>query len=85
MFFERKESISFLAGRWAAKEAVGKALGVGLKCGISNIEVLNDLNGVPYVTLHKDAKTQAKLLGVERIELSISHEKDYSVAFVVTL
>ncbi len=85
LFFDKNESIAFLSGRWAAKEAVGKSLGQGLKCGLKNIEVLNDESGAPYVVLHKRAKKAAKELNITRIEVSISHEKENTVAFVVTL
>lgn len=74
-----------LAARFAAKEAVGKALGVGLK-GLSwrDIEVIGD-GGRPVVRLHGRAAVRALGLGVGRCELSLSHDGDYAIAFAVAV
>jgi len=48
IFLSKKDKVKYLASRWAGKEAVGKALGCGLSCGIKNIEILNYENGQPY-------------------------------------
>lgn len=74
----------FLAGRWAAKEAFSKALGCGIteKCRLKEITVLNDEAGKPFISLAGAAAQSAKKLGVSRIHLSISHEKDYATAVV---
>jgi holo-[acyl-carrier protein] synthase len=69
------------AGRWAAKEAVSKVLGLGVRgIGWKDIEVVRLPTGQPSVRLHGRAAARAEQLGMERIALSISHESDYAVA-----
>src|SRR4051794_35752906 len=70
-----------LAGRWAAKEAVSKVLGLGVRgIGWRDIEIERLPTGQPAVRLHGRAAARAEQLGMERIALSISHESDYAVA-----
>jgi len=70
-----------LAGRWAAKEAVSKVLGLGVRgIGWKEIEVERLPTGQPAVRLHGRAARRAEQLGMTRIALSISHESDYAVA-----
>ncbi len=69
------------AGRWAAKEAVSKVLGLGIRgIGWRDIEIERLPTGQPAVRLHGRAAARANQLGMERIALSISHESDYAVA-----
>jgi holo-[acyl-carrier protein] synthase len=69
------------AGRWAAKEAVSKVLGLGVRgIGWRDIEVERLPTGQPSVRLHGRAAARAEQLGMERIALSITHESDYAVA-----
>jgi holo-[acyl-carrier protein] synthase len=69
------------AGRWAAKEAVSKVLGLGVRgIGWKDIEVERLPTGQPSVRLHGRAAARAEQLGMERVALSISHESDYAVA-----
>jgi len=69
------------AGRWAAKEAVSKVLGLGVRgIGWRDIEIERLPTGQPSVRLHGRAAARAEQLGMERIALSISHESDYAVA-----
>jgi holo-[acyl-carrier protein] synthase len=69
------------AGRWAAKEAVSKVLGLGVRgIGWREIEIERLPTGQPAVRLHGRAEARAEQLGMERIALSISHEADYAVA-----
>jgi holo-[acyl-carrier protein] synthase len=69
------------AGRWAAKEAVSKVLGLGVRgIGWRDIEIERLPTGQPAVRLHGRAAARAGQLGVERIAVSISHEADYAVA-----
>ena len=72
-----------LAKRFAAKEAVAKALGTGIGRGVSwqDIEVGHDEAGAPRVMLTGGAARVAAQRGGERIELSIADEQDYVVAF----
>lgn len=73
-----------LAGRFAAKEAVMKALGTGVRgVGWKDIEIARHESGAPSILLHGRAKNRAKRLGVCDISVSFSHSRDYAVAFVV--
>jgi holo-[acyl-carrier protein] synthase len=73
------------AARFAAKEAVLKALGVGLgACGFHDIEVVrDDASGAPALALHAAAATLAAEQGVARWHLSMSHTETRATAFVV--
>jgi holo-[acyl-carrier protein] synthase len=69
------------AGRWAAKEAVSKVLGLGVRgVGWREIEIVRLPTGQPTVQLHDRAKARAEQLGMSRVAVSISHEGDYAVA-----
>jgi holo-[acyl-carrier protein] synthase len=69
------------AGRWAAKEAVSKVLGLGVRgIGWRDIEVERLPTGQPAIRLHGRAAARADQLGMTRIAVSISHESDYAVA-----
>jgi len=69
------------AGRWAAKEAVSKVLGLGVRgVGWTEIEIVRLPTGAPAVRLSGRAKRRAEQLGMGRIAVSISHEGDYAVA-----
>ena len=72
----------FLAKRFAAKEAVFKALGTGLRNGMTwhDVTVTNDEKGKPE--LHFSGVTAA-MAGAARHHLSISDEQDYALAFVI--
>ncbi len=70
-----------LAGRWAAKEAVSKVLGLGVRgIGWQEIEIERLPTGQPAVRLHGRAASRAEQLGMGRIAVSISHEAEYAVA-----
>lgn len=73
------------AARFAAKEAVSKALGLGLVGGVKliEIEVVNDKKGKPYIILHDSTKKIAEAMGIKSMSLSLSHCKEYAVANVV--
>ncbi len=75
---------SSLAVRFAGKEAVIKAIGTQTK-GISwrEIEILADPNGKPLVHLYGKAQNQANSLGLGKLAISLSHSKEYAIAFVV--
>ncbi|MBM3705259.1 MAG: holo-[acyl-carrier-protein] synthase [Actinobacteria bacterium] len=76
-----------LAQRFAAKEAVSKALGTGIgkNAGFREIEIINEAGGKPAVRLSGNAGLYASGLKVRRIEISLSGLKDYAVAFAVVL
>ena len=70
-----------MAGRWAAKEAVSKVLGLGVRgIGWRDIEIERLPTGQPSVRLHGRAAARAEQLGMDRVAVSISHESDYAVA-----
>ncbi len=72
-----------LAGNFAAKEAVAKALGTGFsKCSPVEIEILRNVNGKPYVNLYGNAKKILNELN-GKIEVTISHSKENAVAFAI--
>lgn len=73
-----------LAGRFAAKEAVAKALGTGIgDVGWKDIEVLGDEQNAPTVQLYGAAQRRAHDLGLAAWSISISHSMSHAVAFVV--
>ena len=73
LFRKRGSSTAFLAGRFAAKEAVAKAYRTGIgRIGFTDIEVLYDENGAPLVSVYGNC-----ILG---LEVSISHCKEYAIA-----
>ena len=82
---QRKRDLSFLAKRFAAKEAILKALGTGIGRGVSfqNIVISNDSKGVPLVSVSKGALKALEATGASRVLLSISDEKEYAIAFAV--
>ena len=70
-----------MAGRWAAKEAVSKVLGLGVRgIGWRDIEIERLPTGQPAVNLHGRAAKRAEQLGMGRVAVSISHEADFAVA-----
>ena len=73
-----------LAVRFAGKEAVSKVLGTGF-AGISwrEIEILSDARGKPTVALAGRARERADELGISDIEISLSHSREYAVAFAI--
>ena len=73
-----------LAARFAGKEAVVKALGKQSKgIGWREIEILSEPSGKPLVHLHGKAQNQANSLGLSKLAISLSHSREYAVAFVV--
>jgi len=78
-----------LAARFAAKEAVSKALGVGMRMiardGIDwkDVEVIGDLRGKPLVRLFGRAAERAGELGLTEWAISLSHTREHAIAFVV--
>ncbi|HLO33974.1 MAG TPA: holo-ACP synthase [Anaerolineales bacterium] len=75
-----------LAGRWAAKEAVAKALGTGIgDVAWKEIEILGDEQNAPTLILQGMAASKARELGLTNWSVSISHDLSHSVAFVVAI
>ena len=83
-----KNKTNFYAKRFAAKEAFVKAIGTGFRYDINfiDIEIKNYKNGKPYISLSKnlDNLIQKKFkIQKYKVFLSLSDEKDYSIAFVI--
>ena len=74
---------SSLAARFACKEAVMKLLGTG-RMGINwrEIETLSHTSGQPRVNLHGKAQVKANEMGIKAIAVSLSHSKEYAIAYV---
>lgn len=86
-YLERMENAraQSAAAMFAAKEAVSKALGTGFIRGIMpwTIEVTHDEDGKPGVRLHGAAKEKLEELGGRDVHLSMTHEGDMAMAFVI--
>ncbi|OLA37667.1 holo-ACP synthase [Phascolarctobacterium succinatutens] len=79
-----QQAAASFAARFAAKEAVLKALGTGLREGsLQEIAVDNDGLGKPLVQLSGHFAMLAKQLGVKNIQISLSHSRDFAVAYVI--
>lgn len=73
-----------LAARFAAKEAVMKALGTGAR-GLAwrEIEILPNRRGKPLVYLHGDARKRAEAIGLRGVDISLTHSMEFAIAAVV--
>jgi len=73
------------AVRFAAKEAMVKAIGIGVRNGITwqDIEVVNDGMGKPEIRTYGKCKQIMSILKVNRIHISLSHTENYGIAMVV--
>lgn len=79
---EKNHSPQTVAGIFAAKEAISKLLGTGIgKINWKHIEILHEEEGKPYVNLYDEALKFSGQLGIDEFSLSISHEKEYAIAF----
>ena len=73
-----------IAGRWAAKEAISKVLGLGVRgVGWREIEILPNWAGAPQVTLHRRALARSERIGLQELTVSISHERNVAVAVAI--
>lgn len=76
--------VSSLAARWAAKEAVAKALGTGIGAvRWQDVEVINQSSGQPQLRLSGQAKILAEERGLNDLTISLSHTQEYAIAFVM--
>ena len=80
----REPDAATVAGRWAAKEAVLKALGAGIR-GVPyrDVEILPAVNGPPGVRLHGAARDLQAHSGGGSFHLSISHERGHALAIAI--
>ena len=83
----RKQSTQHYAGRWAAKEAILKAIGTGWRRGISwrDVEVRNEAGGRPVVGLRGGARDAVQHLGIRQVLISISHCRSHATAYAIAL
>jgi holo-[acyl-carrier protein] synthase len=83
----RKAATQHYAGRWAAKEAVLKALGTGWARGISwqDIEVHNEPGGKPLLRIGGVAREHCERLRISNVQISISHCRSHAVAFAMAM
>lgn len=83
--YNQKKEVKFLAGRFAAKEAVLKSMGIGMEDGmaLTEVEILQLDNGKPLVMLGGNAKLAADKVGIKSFHISISHSVDNSIAYAV--
>jgi len=80
---ESHYNVSSLAARFAAKEAVMKALGTGTR-GVNwrEIEILTNVDGTPVIRLHGRAYQRSREVGIAGFSVTLSHSRQYAVAFV---
>ncbi|NOX91847.1 MAG: holo-ACP synthase [Gammaproteobacteria bacterium] len=85
VFTDSAQQAPFLAKRFAAKEAVAKALGTGFRDGLNlhDIGVNNDALGKPLLAFSQRAQQMLKKQGIGSTHLSLSDESEYAIAYVV--
>ena len=78
-------SYQHYAVRFAAKEALLKAIGTGLRSGMTwhQIEIVNDTRAKPSIITYGECQKFLQKLEIKKIELSLSHTKDHGVAVVI--
>lgn len=81
----RKAATQHYAGRWAAKEAVLKAIGTGWVRGISwrDIEVRNQPGGAPTIAIRGGTRDVIERRGIQRMHITISHCRCHAVAYAI--
>lgn len=83
-YLVKKDPFPFLAGRFAAKEAILKCLGCGMR-GLSwhDMEIVSDELGAPQVFFTSTMESILVQKGIKTIKVSISHSRDYAVAVAI--
>jgi holo-[acyl-carrier protein] synthase len=83
----RKNPAMHYAARFAAKEAVAKALGTGIgaNAGLQDLEVIHDEAGAPKLRLSGAAEAFSKQHGITEIQISLTHARDYAAANAIVL
>ncbi len=86
-FRDSRRQAHFLAKRFAAKEAMVKALGTGFRDGLTlqQIQVTHDARGRPALDYCGRARELCRTLGIREAHLSLADEEDYAIAFVLLL
>jgi holo-[acyl-carrier protein] synthase len=84
---KRRQSTQHFTGRWAAKEAILKAIGTGWRRGISwrYMEIRNDSSGKPVVAIRGGVQEVVEQLGVREILVSISHCHTHATAVAIAV
>jgi holo-[acyl-carrier protein] synthase len=82
-----KQPAMHYAARFAAKEAVSKALGTGIggDAALRDLEIVNDDKGAPKLRLSGAAEAFAKQHGITEIQISLTHARDYAAANAIAL
>ncbi len=84
--FEKGKKANTIAGMFSAKEAFSKLLGSGIgEINWRDIEILHQISGRPYININKKIKEKLDDIGIEEIDISISHEKRYAVSTALGL
>jgi len=81
--FEKKDPYLSAGVRFAAKEAIVKAIGSEVFVNLKDIEVMNDEKGKPSIKVHGGLEKFFRDKEIRRCHLSLSHEKEFGVASVV--
>lgn len=83
----RKNPAMHYAARFAAKEAVSKALGTGIgaNAGLHDLEVVHDGSGAPKLRLGGAAEAFARQHGITDIQISLTHARDHAAANAIAL
>ena len=83
----RKAATQHFAGRWAAKEAVLKALGTGWRRGIRwrDVEVRNQESGQPTIAMRGGARDVVEQSGIREMLISISHCRSHATAYALAI
>lgn len=85
-FHKKADNYTSIAGNFAAKEAVSKAIGTGFRgFNFCDIEILRDELGAPVVNIYAGAQMKAKELGIAGFMISISHTHEYAVANCIAI
>jgi holo-[acyl-carrier protein] synthase len=84
---QHKERVQHLAGRFAAKEAVLKALGTGMrgKMKWTDVQIANNDLGKPGIVLSGESARVAERMGIAKVLVSISHTREHAVASAIAL
>ena len=84
-YASRGNPVAFVATRFAAKEAIAKALGTGIGHGVSfqDMQISNDEKGAPFVQLFGGACEVMHSRGAQRVLLSLADERDYAIAYAM--
>ncbi len=84
---QRALATQHFTGRWAAKEAIFKAMGTGWRRGITwrDIEICNEASGRPTVAVRGGAKEVVEGLGITELLVSISHCRSHATAYALAI